>query len=79
MEVSPQPANEKLTVKLDSDIDLNSATATLFDLDGNLILVQSVDNQNFELLIPGTLSNGIYFLQLQTKTGISTCKVLVQH
>ena len=79
LKVSPQPANDKLSIQLQGDIEMETAQVTL--LNGNMqeIITQNIDSQYFEMQIPANLSNGIYYLKVQTNDRVVLGKVLVQH
>ena len=49
----------------------------VFDLSGKLIRQVEVNDQNVDLEM-GTLSNGIYFLQIDSDKGTTTKKVVRQ-
>lgn len=78
LDISPQPATESLTLQFSADTDLTNAFAVLLNANMQQILLQSIDNQTFEIKLPPSLNNGIYFLRVQTKTGTALKKVLVQ-
>lgn len=78
LQISPQPASEKLVLQLSADTDITNAFAVLMDANMRQVLIQNIDNQNFELKLPASITNGIYFLRVQTMEGVAIKKVLVQ-
>lgn len=77
LKISPQPAVDKLKVQLQGDLKSGDVIVTLLDGNMKAMLTQNVDDQNFELVLPRSLANGIYFLRLQTSEGVALKKVLV--
>jgi len=78
LQISPQPASEKLVLQLSADTDITNAFAVLMDANMRQVLIQNIDNQDFELKLPASITNGIYFLRVQTMEGVAIKKVLVQ-
>ncbi len=78
LQTSPQPASSTLTVQLSVDGVLADANAQLMNANMQQVLSQNIDSQNFEMNLPSSLPNGVYFLRVQTKQGIAVKKVLVQ-
>ena len=78
LEVSPQPASDKLMLNWTNEAGVEHAIVTLFDGNMRPVLSQNIDNQTFEISIPATLANGIYFLRVQAAGTVAMKKVLVQ-
>ncbi len=78
LQISPQPATEKLNLQLSDDTDLTNAFAVLMDANMRQVIMQNIDNQSFEIKLPASIANGIYFLRVQASDGVAVKKVLVQ-
>ena len=69
LKIYPNPANNKITIDANDVIDVK-----LFDILGKQITstkTNEVDVSN--------LTNGVYFIQVQTKQNTSTQKIIIQH
>ncbi len=76
IEIYPNPADDFLTVELGSDFD--KSELVLVDILGNEVVRQRADERLNQLVIPvKQLMNGVYMLRLQTHSGISTQRVIV--
>lgn len=79
--VAPNPANDQLTINLSltnaSSIDIN-----LFDMNGKVVFNKNVKGNvlNFkDVLTLSDFADGIYTLQVQSKNGVSSQKVVIAH
>jgi hypothetical protein len=69
IKIYPNPANNKITIDANDVVDIK-----LFDVLGNEITSvkqNQIDVSNF--------NDGVYFIQVQTSTGTTTQKIIVQH
>lgn len=72
----PNPVSDKLTVSIDED--LSSASVSLVDLNGRVVLTQSVEAGIKSIALNTTgLANGMYTLRVQSNELVSTLKVEV--
>src|SRR6185437_6295427 len=69
IKIYPNPANNKIIID-----ETNVVEVKFFDVLGNEITTTK-QNQ----IDVSNLPNGVYFIQVQTSTGISTQKIMVQH
>lgn len=77
--IYPNPASENLNVSFKAGAQ--KITASVVDMAGKVVLTDQFNHENGEGIytIPvNSLSNGIYFLNLQTKTGKVTYKFIVK-
>ncbi len=80
--VFPNPANEKLTVSLNSS-KVITASFKLYSLEGKLAAVLSANQalntgeNTVELLLPAGLSNGNYVLEISSDSNTTTKKIIV--
>jgi hypothetical protein len=72
-EMYPNPAKESIFIKIPENLN-NSVKLTICDALGREIKKISL-NQSSEISLDG-ISSGIYFVNLISKNGISTAKVL---
>jgi hypothetical protein len=74
--VYPNPAKDNLFIT--SSRSLNETVITLFNIHSQILLQQSPGfGNNFELSIPPDIGTGIYMLQIQSKEGVVTKKIVV--
>lgn len=73
----PNPAAEKLTIKFAEN--LNQASLNLRDAAGRLVMNLPFQNQNQIEIDLHDLSNGLYFVEIQSIKGISTQRLIVNH
>jgi hypothetical protein len=73
----PNPAAEKLTIKFAEN--LNQASLNLRDAAGRLVMNRPFQNQNQIEIDLHDLSNGLYFVEIQSIKGISTQRLIVNH
>jgi hypothetical protein len=81
IEVSPNPANEKINLKIDLVELQERLSVRILDVNGRLILDQPYENiksENFEYDV-SNFANGAYFLHLVTENGVRTERFIVQH
>lgn len=81
MKVFPNPANELFTLDLKLQ-DMNDwAEIRLFDLSGRILFQRRYDNIQEGRFVydVSQLTNGVYFLQLNTPNGARTERIVVQH
>jgi len=71
--LSPNPANDKLYIQ--NPINITIKGVSVQSIEGKEIL--ALENRN-EINV-SSLSEGIYFLKLETDKGILTRKVVIQH
>ncbi len=64
-EVFPNPAKDKITIKLKQGIKLNNTIISIFDIQGQLLLQQAIKLEKTEINING-LTNGVYILKLNS-------------
>ncbi len=60
-------------------VDLERGIATLYDVLGNEILVQPLDNGNRNIIPAANLSDGVYFLNINGDSFNQTTKVIINH
>lgn len=75
LNIYPNPFDNKLKVSFDNPLLVNSIL--VIDESGKLIFSQQVNNrlQQHEILLPQTISSGIYFLRAITEKAIITKKI----
>ena len=69
VKIYPNPANNKITIDANDVIDIK-----LFDVLGKQITSTKTNNVDVS-----NLTNGVYFIQVQTSVSIATQKIIVQH
>ena len=75
-QVYPNPSNDILNIKNFNNFKINSAQIT--DLNGRLVNETIINgNPNFQINI-NALSNGVYFLKINTEKGIGVSKIIKQ-
>jgi len=74
--IYPNPASKQLTLSFPEFNTKNKAIATLYNLSGQQLLQQNITQSNTEIDVH-SLSNGIYFLKLNTNKGIIMKKFVV--
>lgn len=75
-QVYPNPSKEVLNINNINNIKINSAQIT--DLNGRLVNeIQINGNPNYQINI-NSLSNGVYFLKINTDMGIGVSKIIKQ-
>jgi choice-of-anchor B domain-containing protein len=77
VKVSPQPAVDNLRIALPENFSGNGAL-TLININGQTVLSQVIDNQNFEINFDDKLPSGLYFLNIKFDSKTITQKVIVQ-
>ena len=71
LKISPNPANEKITIQLNNVINQKGAVLTIFDFTGRLLVQKSLtSNQNTITLPVLNYSNGTYFIKINTDTEV---------
>ncbi|MFM7021549.1 MAG: T9SS type A sorting domain-containing protein [Flavobacteriales bacterium] len=73
--VFPNPANDYLTVRFESD--LTNGSVTIYNAFGQLVFQQSISNENTLTLDISTLSSGTYYLSLMDETSMKTLPFVV--
>lgn len=73
--VYPNPTNESIQIKLNSDVTLNKASVNISSIDGRLVKSFEVSNLN-EKLDVSDLNNGIYLLQIKSASESFTGKFI---
>jgi hypothetical protein len=78
--IYPNPVNNTLTVKFD-EASTNNFTLTFIDRFNTQVLTKTVttDGMNELQISTADLSNGVYFLKIESEKSIITKKVIVQH
>ena len=75
--IYPNPATDKITITHHDEL-INEAAVSIFNINGEMILNNMIQNQNkFEMNI-SSLSKGIYFVKIQTKSEIESKKLVIQ-
>jgi uncharacterized repeat protein (TIGR01451 family) len=74
LKIYPNPAKDNVRVEWNTK---DKATLRLLDVSGKVIQTQML-NQNHTDIDLSKLSKGLYLIQLQTKEGVSTGKLLIQ-
>ena len=75
--IYPNPANNKITIAHSGNL-AEEAIISIFDIKGEQIMYNKFQNQNrFEMDV-STLTKGIYFVKIQTNSGIKSKKLVIQ-
>lgn len=69
----PNPANKNLSIELPSSS--NRADITIFDIQGKIMKTETITKEAIEMNIE-SLSNGVYFISIETNQGTSTQKFI---
>jgi hypothetical protein len=72
----PNPAKDYVTLKV-NDIASDKATLSIFSIGGNLVSQAQLLEKEY-LINTSDFQKGIYFIQVQTKMGIYSQKLIVQ-
>jgi hypothetical protein len=81
LSVYPNPANESLAISFDLNVS-SSVAVNLIDLSGKVVFSKTISGKILKYQDTISLSdyaNGIYTLQVSTKNGMSTEKVVIAH
>ena len=73
VKVYPNPATDQITIELGAD---NEGTIQLFSVTGQLISSMNFNNSLYTINC-SSFSNGLYFLKIQTHSGVITKKVCI--
>ena len=77
--VFPNPSNQSFHVALNSD-ELGKVELSLFSVHGQKISTQLFENTTIDTQFDvQNLSNGVYYLKINTEKGFATKKIIVQH
>ena len=75
--VYPNPANNKITITNNKEIR-EEAIISIYQINGQLIMLDKFQNQKLIELDVSNLSNGIYLLKIQTKEGMEVKKLVIK-
>ncbi len=71
LKISPNPANEKITIQLNNGINQKGALLTIFDFTGRLLVQKSLTNGQNTITLPVlNYANGTYFIKINTDTEV---------
>lgn len=81
LELSPNPANNKINLKVDMVESMERVSIRIMDVTGRLILDQPYSDLQSETLEfdVSNFANGAYFLHFITENGVRTERFVVQH
>ena len=75
--IYPNPAKDKITISHNSNL-ADEITISVFSINGMLLLQNKFSNQVMIEMDVKTLTGGIYLLQIQSRQGIETKKMLIK-
>jgi len=75
--VYPNPATNKISIATKSNLQ-GETFVYIFNMNGALLQQQKFESQNLIEMDVSALAKGIYLLQIQTKAGVETKKLVVQ-
>ena len=76
IKIYPNPSNSGFEIE---KLIGKKFTLTIFNIMGSEVKVQQTENTNSVFIDTKSLSNGIYFIQLNFNTTLQTLKIVVQH
>ena len=79
--VSPNPANNQLTISWDSQL-MGNADVVIMDLTGRVVYSGTLHlsaTTNQSVIDLSTMSNGLYFVKINTGAANYTKKLAIQH
>lgn len=81
LELSPNPANNKISLKVDLVETLERVNIRILDVNGRLILDQPYENMKNEMLEfdVSDFASGTYFLHFISESGVRAERFIVQH
>ena len=71
--VFPNPANDKITISIDKTNAFDNSDIAIYDIQGRLILKQSIVNANVEVNIT-TFAKGMYIVKVNNNNNITVSK-----
>jgi hypothetical protein len=81
LSVAPNPANDQLTINLTLN-NASSINVNLIDINGKVVFNKNVKGNVLaykDILTLSDFANGIYTLQVESKNGLSSQKVVIAH
>jgi hypothetical protein len=75
--VYPNPATNKINIATKSNLQ-GETTICIFNMNGAILQHEKFQSQNLIEMDVSTMAKGIYLLQIQTKAGVETKKLVVQ-
>jgi glucose/arabinose dehydrogenase len=73
--VYPNPVKDVLNVRVNSE----AATLKLYDASGRLVKQQQMNGKTVQQITVGYLKNGLYLLKIESATGVTTKKIVIQN
>ena len=73
----PNPATDKIIIAKNNEL-IDETAVSIYNINGELIMKNIIQNQNKLEMNVSSLSKGIYFLKIQTKSGIESKKLVIQ-
>ncbi len=79
-QISPNPANEEVSIEWDSHYSSKNIEFRIIDLTGRVIISKRISN-NTNSIIENTsmLKTGVYFIQISNDKSIGTKRLMIQH
>ena len=78
--IYPNPTSKR-KLNVEFDMASNNATLKILSLEGKVIFSKEINNiyqgKRTELRLPANVKAGVYFLQIQTKKGLGTKKLII--